>query len=100
MPSQIDRYDVKELLGSGSFAAVYRAYDPALDADVAIKVLADHHSAVHDVRERFIREARLLRRLASDRLVTVHDIGEWRGQPYLVMEAVAGGSACHPSGQL
>lgn len=81
MPSQIDRYEVKELLGSGSFAAVHRARAPALDADVAIKVLADHHSAVQDVRERFIREARLLRRLASDRLVTVHDIGEWRGQP-------------------
>jgi eukaryotic-like serine/threonine-protein kinase len=71
---------------------VYRAYDPALDTDVALKVLADHHSSDPEMRERFIREARLLRRFHSDRLVTVHDIGEWRGQPYLVMELVPNGT--------
>ncbi len=92
MRDRIGRYELVELLGTGSFAAVYRALDPALDTEVAIKVLADHHSAVPDIRERFIGEARLLRRLASDRLVAVHDIGEHDGQPYLVMELVRGGT--------
>jgi eukaryotic-like serine/threonine-protein kinase len=92
MRDRIGRYELVELLGTGSFAAVYRAHDPALDADVAIKLLGDHHAHVPDIRERFIAEARLARRLASDRLVTVHDIGEVDGQPYLVMELVPGGT--------
>ncbi len=91
-PGRIGRYEVVGMLGTGAFAAVYRAVDPALDAEVAIKVLADHHSAVPDIRERFINEARVLRRLASDRIVAVHDIGEHNGQPYVVLEVIEGGT--------
>jgi endoglucanase len=71
---------------------VYLADDRALDAPVALKVLGDHHSAVPDLRERFVNEARILRRLGSDRIVTVFDIGEWKGQPYVVMEALIAGT--------
>jgi endoglucanase len=92
LPNRIDRYEIVGLLGTGSFAAVYLAEDPALDARVALKVLGDHHSGVPDIRERFVNEARTLRRLASDRIVTIYDIGEWRGQPYVVMEALVGGT--------
>ena len=92
MPVRLGRYVIRRRLGSGTFAAVFEADDPALDAPVALKVLADHHSADPDVRNRFIREARLLRRSHSPRLVTIHDIGEENGQPYLVMELVSGGT--------
>jgi endoglucanase len=92
LPDRIDRYEIVGLLGTGSFAAVYLADDPALDAPVALKVLGDHHSAVPEIRERFVNEARTLRRLASDRIVAIFDIGEWQGQPYVVMEALAGGT--------
>lgn len=88
----IGRYEVTEWLGSGASAAVYLGHDPALDAAVAIKVLADHHSSSPEIRERFIQEARILRRIANDRVVTVRDIGEIDGQPYFVMDAYADGT--------
>lgn len=88
----IGRYEVTAWLGSGASAAVYLGHDPALDAAVAIKVLADHHSSRPEIRERFIQEARILRRIANDRVVTVRDIGEIDGQPYFVMDAYAGGT--------
>lgn len=86
------RYETTRLLGRGGFAAVYESYDPALDATVAIKVLAEHFSADPELRQRFITEARLLRRIGSDRLVAVHDIGESDGQPFFVMGLVRGGT--------
>lgn len=80
-------------MGAGGFATVYRAYDPELDSAVAVKVLADNWAGDAEIRDRFVREARLLRRIDSDRVVTVHDIGELAtGQPYLVMALVEGGT--------
>ena len=90
--ARIGRYELKERVGSGSFAAVHLAHDPAIDAPVAIKVLADHHSAVPEIREAFVRKARLVRQLQSDRVVAVFDIGEVDGQPYFVMEALMSGT--------
>ncbi len=97
IPTHIDRYEVRGVFGSGAFATVYRAHDPTLDTAVALKVLSADHADDAEVRERFVREGRLLRRLAidrlaTDRLVVVHDIGEWNGQPYLVLESFASGS--------
>ncbi len=80
------------MLGSGAFAVVYRAHDPALGVDVAIKVLAEPHAQDSELRARFIANARTLRGLSDDRIVTVHDVGEFEGRPYLVMELVNGGT--------
>ena len=80
------------MLGVGAFAVVYRAHDPTLDIDVAIKLLTEHHAHDPETRARFIAEAHALRRLSDDRIVTVHDIGEFGGRPFLVMELVEGGS--------
>jgi serine/threonine protein kinase len=81
----IGRYQVRSVLGSGAFATVYLADDPVLDTEVAVKVLAAHHAGDPDLRRRFIHEARTMRQVAGDRLVTIHDVGEGDGQPYLVM---------------
>ena len=80
------------MLGSGAFAVVYRAHDPALGVDVAIKVLAESHAHDPELRARFVANARTLRGLSDDRIVTVHDIGEFEGRPYLVMELIDGGT--------
>jgi serine/threonine protein kinase len=80
------------VLGSGAFAVVYRAHDPALGVDVAIKVLAEPHAHDPELRARFVANARTLRGPSDDRMVTVHDIGEFEGRPYLVMELVNGGT--------
>ncbi|MEV4222518.1 serine/threonine-protein kinase [Nonomuraea sp. NPDC049725] len=85
-PETIGRYPVERPLGSGAFATVWLAMDERLDSYVAIKVLADNWAAEPEVRERFVKEARLLRQADSPRIVQVHDIGELPdGRPYFVM---------------
>ncbi|WP_053175479.1 serine/threonine-protein kinase [Nonomuraea sp. SBT364] len=85
-PETIGRYPVERSLGSGAFATVWLALDERLDSYVAIKVLADNWAAESEVRERFVKEARLLRQADSPRIVQVHDIGELPdGRPYFVM---------------
>ncbi|MET8835201.1 serine/threonine-protein kinase [Micromonospora sp. NPDC004540] len=92
-PTRIGAYRVERLLGAGSFATVWLAYDPVLDGRVAIKVLAENWSHDLRVRERFLDEARLLRRLDHDRLVRVHTVGELPdGRPYAVLAWADGGS--------
>src|SRR5699024_4763721 len=81
------RYQLGEVLGVGSFATVYRATDDLLEDTVVVKMLAENHSLNPEIRERFIAEGRSLRRVASEHVVTVHDIGEAeRQQPFLGLE--------------
>ncbi|SPT59582.1 serine/threonine-protein kinase [Actinomadura madurae] len=85
-PTAAGRYRIDRLLGSGGFASVWLGHDPELDSPVAIKILAEHWTLRTDVRDRFVQEARLLRRADSHRLVQVFDIGELPdGRPYFVM---------------
>ena len=92
-PQRIGSYTIERLLGVGSFATVWLGYDPALDTRVAIKVLAENWSHDLRVRERFLDEARLLRRLEHERLIRVHAVGELPdGRPYAVLAWADGGS--------
>ncbi|MGC5287937.1 serine/threonine-protein kinase [Micromonospora sp. DT231] len=93
VPDKIGRYRVLRRIGSGAFATVWLGADDALDASVAIKVLADNWSYHADLRERFEQEARIMRRTDSSLLVRVLDVGELPdGRPYLVMPYAAGGT--------
>ncbi|MFH8379884.1 serine/threonine-protein kinase [Kitasatospora sp. NPDC018058] len=96
---KLGRYLLLERLGAGSFATVWKAYDPELDTEVAVKVLAENWAANADVRERFLAEARLLRRIASPRVVRVHDVGVQDDRPYFVMDYVRGGTLADRVGQ-
>ncbi|GAA3861269.1 serine/threonine-protein kinase [Streptomyces sp. NPDC003328] len=90
---RIDRYRLERRLGSGAFGVVWLAHDDVLEAPVAVKVLAENWAHRLDVRERFLSEARLLRRAGSSRVVQVYDIGELPdGRPYFVMEYADGGT--------
>ncbi|MEV6842321.1 serine/threonine-protein kinase [Actinoplanes sp. NPDC051411] len=89
----IGRYRVERRLGAGAFATVWLASDDALEAPVAIKVLAENWAHHADVRARFEQEAQILRRADSERLVRVHDYGELPdGRPYQVMTYADGGT--------
>jgi WD40 repeat protein/tRNA A-37 threonylcarbamoyl transferase component Bud32 len=93
LPERLGRYQVGPVVGTGAFAVVVRAYDEALAADVAIKILNSNHSLDPEIRERFIREARLVRRVHNPAVVGVHDVGEAEdGRPYIVMELASGGT--------
>jgi serine/threonine protein kinase len=85
-PSHAGRYRIEQLIGVGGFASVHLAHDDELRSPVAVKILAENWARQTDVRERFLQEARLLRRADSHLLVQVFDIGELDdGRPYFVM---------------
>jgi eukaryotic-like serine/threonine-protein kinase len=72
---------------------IFRATDSALHRDVAVKVLADRYAQDLAVRERFTREALAAARLSGrPNIVTIYDVGEHNGRPYIVMEHLSGGS--------
>ncbi len=84
-----DRYRLDSELGRGGMGTVYRATDLELHREVAVKVLSGS-SQTTDGRERLIREARAAAALNHPHIVTIHDVGEAGGLPFLVMELVAG----------
>jgi tRNA A-37 threonylcarbamoyl transferase component Bud32 len=83
-------YRILEQLGQGGMATVYKAYHPALDRHVAIKVL---HPAFREdplFTARFTREARVVAKLEHPHIVPIYDFSEFEGQPYLVMKFIEG----------
>jgi eukaryotic-like serine/threonine-protein kinase len=86
------RYVLGRQLGAGGMGIVRAAYDEVLHREVAVKLLADNLAADHEARERFLREARAAARIHDPHVVTVHDVGDEAGRPYLVMELVDGPS--------
>ncbi|MDZ4170487.1 MAG: serine/threonine-protein kinase [Coriobacteriia bacterium] len=87
-------YHIISELGRGAMAVVWRAYDPALEREVAIKEpLPPPGSSEHvtaDFQRRFIREARAVARLSHPGIVTVHAAAVFDGRPGLVMELIHG----------
>ena len=88
-PKQIGRYIVKQEISKTFMSAVYLAFDPATQREVAIKVLPQHLDDQRYV-SRFFREARTLARLENDAIVPIYDLNEENG--YFVMGFMSGGS--------
>ena len=86
----IGRYEIVEKLGQGGMGAVYRARDTLLERTVAVKVIAATIDQNDELRERFFREARAAGQLSHKNIITIHDLGEHEGQPYLAMEYLHG----------
>ncbi len=92
LPATIGRYEIKSELGRGGMAAVYRAYDPHFERDVAIKILPSEYLHDPDFRARFEREAKTIAALEHPAVVPVYDFGEDNGRLFLVMRLMTGGS--------
>ncbi len=89
----LDRYQIVELVGEGGMATVYRAHDPRLKRDVAVKVMLPSLVADPTFCQRFEREAQSVANLRHPTILTVHDYGETEtGQLYLVVEYVPEGT--------
>jgi hypothetical protein len=94
-PHALGRYRILAELGRGAMGIVYKARDPVIERDVAVKVL--HPDCPPDelpvVRERFLREARSAGRLTHPSIVIIHDVGESDdGTAYIAMELLQGES--------
>ncbi|WP_205473327.1 serine/threonine-protein kinase [Nocardioides sp. SYSU D00038] len=85
LPERLGRLRRVDRLGAGGFSTVWLYHDDQLDSHVAVKALAENWAQRLDVRERFLEEARILRRADSDHIVRVYDIGEVDATPYFVM---------------
>ncbi len=83
-------YRILAVLGKGGMGVVFRAHDPALDRVVALKVMLPQMRAVPSARERFLREAKAAAALKHSNIVTVFQVGEDRGVPFLAMEFLEG----------
>jgi serine/threonine protein kinase len=90
--ARLGPYEILSCLGAGGMGEVYRARDTRLDRFVAIKVLheREHHASRPDLRVRLEREARVLSQLSHPHICTLHDIGEYEGSTYLVLELLTG----------
>ncbi len=83
-------YEITEPLGAGGMGEVYRARDPRLGRDIAIKVLPPHLGDDHERQERFEREARAVAALNHPHIVTLYSVEEESGTRFLTMEFVEG----------
>ena len=92
VPARMAGFVLVELLGTGGMGSAYRARDEALNRDVAIKIM--HKSFGDDPQfvETFRREAQTAARLNHPNVVQIYTFGEFKGQPFIVMELVTGGS--------
>ena len=86
------RYKILAPIGAGGSSQVYLAQDTALNREVAIKVLDPAAAADPQTRRMFVKEARALASLSHPSIVSVYDVGEVDGSPYIVMEHLSGGN--------
>ena len=88
--TQIGTFRIIDALGAGGMGEVYRAFDPRLGRQVAIKVLPAAFSHDADRLRRFEQEARAAGQLNHPNITAVHDVGSFEGSPYLVTELLEG----------
>src|SRR6266852_5856477 len=89
-PTKIGKYQVLGILGRGGMGVVYKATDPHLDRLVAIKMMTLGYAEDPELLRRFYREAQSTGSLQHPNIVTVYDLGDQDGNPYLVMEYLEG----------
>jgi hypothetical protein len=91
-PSKIGKYEIVSELGKGAMGVVYRATDPSIGRQVAIKTMTGDFLKDNELRLRFLREARSAGQLQHPNIVTVHELLEENGEAYIVMELLEGAS--------
>ncbi len=94
-PVRIGRFAVLRRLGAGGMGVVYSGFDEQLDRKVAIKLLLTSLGGslpkeLEEQRARLMREAQAMAKLSHPNVITVHDVGEFRGQVFVAMEFIDG----------
>jgi Tol biopolymer transport system component len=88
--SRVGSFEIRELIGAGGMGEVYKAHDPRLGRDVAIKVIPASFAADPDRLRRFEQEARAAAALTHPNILAVHDVGTHQAAPYIVSELLRG----------
>jgi hypothetical protein len=95
----LGQYRIVEQVGLGGMATVYKAFQPALDRYVAIKVLPAYYAHEPGFAERFVREAKAVARLTHPHVLPIYDFGQENGLSYIVMQYVPSGTLKDMLGQ-
>ncbi len=95
----LGQYRVVEQVGLGGMATVFKAYQPALDRYVAIKVLPAYYAHEPGFAERFTREAKAVAKLTHPHVLPIYDFGQEKDQSYIVMQYVEAGTLKDMLGQ-
>jgi serine/threonine protein kinase len=94
IPERLGRYSIIHEIGKGAMGVVYRARDPRINREVALKAIplaAEFEgSELDEARTKFFREAEMAGRLSHPHIVTIHDAGEDHGTAYIAMELLRG----------
>jgi len=95
VPRKLGRYEISHELGKGAMGVVYRARDPMINREVALKAIPlseefEEGAELEEARNRFFREAEMAGRLSHPHIVTIYDAGEDRGTAYIAMELLRG----------
>lgn len=92
--THIDRYEVQEQIGAGAMGLVYRVHDPVFACDRALKILRPELISETETIQRFRDEGRAAVKASGEishpNIITVYDVGEFKGRPYIVMELFRG----------
>ena len=93
---KIGKYEIIDLLGKGAMGIVYKALDPDIDREVAVKTirfdLISDEEEKNELMLRFIREARAAGKLVHPNIITIHDVGKEKDMTYIVMQYIEGPS--------
>jgi len=91
LPFRLGKYEVREEIGKGAMGVVYKAYDPRLDREVAVKVMSGAILSDDELKGRFEKEARAIAKLQHPNIVTVYDFDyDEQGAPFIAMELLRG----------
>jgi len=85
-PERIGKYVIRGVLGAGAMGVVYRAHDPVLGRDVALKTLKGEAGSV----QRFLQEARSVAKMRHPNIVSIHDLGDADGVAFFTMDLIDG----------
>lgn len=87
---RIDAYEIVGIIGRGGAGVVFKAFDPALQRFVAIKMMLPHLAESAPARKRFAREAKAAAAVVDDYVLPIHGVAEWKGIPYIVSQFCRG----------
>ena len=90
LPVRLGKYLIDALIGQGAMGVVYRARQEGLDRVVALKILPHGAHASEASRHRFEREAQAIAKLRHPNIVSIHEVGEYDGQPFFTMDYIDG----------